>query len=174
MLGVELDDLGREQMMDTAEVLRRMAPNCVHSSPQLRALQSAAIIAVRCGLAVEIVNAFDEIDMGMWTAASFAELEPDSAWNLWNEERATARPPGGESMAMLQHRVVKHIEEFRGHESCVVIVSHAEPIRAALMHYLDVPLGRFGSIAIDPASISTIWLDGARARVSCVNGEVMA
>jgi hypothetical protein len=37
-----------------------------------------------------------------------------------------------------------------------------------------VPLDRFHSVAIDPASISTISLQGSRSIVSCVNGEVTA
>jgi broad specificity phosphatase PhoE len=174
MPGVELDRQGREQMMTTADAVRLIAPHCVHSSPQLRALQSAAIVAVRCGLVVEIVPAFDEIDVGLWTGANFVELASDKAWRRWNENRAGTRPPEGETMEMLQRRVVNHIELSRGREGGVVIVSHAEPIRAALMHYLKVPLDRFDCVAIDPASISTISLEGTRARVSCLNGEVMA
>jgi broad specificity phosphatase PhoE len=174
MPGVELDQHGREQMMVTADAVKLAAPRCVQSSPQLRAVQSAAIVAVRCGLVVEIVPAVDEIDVGLWTGASFSELAPDKAWQRWNENRSSTHPPRGESMEMLQRRVVKHIEQSRGHGGDIVIVSHAEPIRAALMHYLDVPLDRFDCVAIDPASISTITLEGTRARVSCLNGEVMA
>jgi probable phosphoglycerate mutase len=174
MPGVQLDELGCRQMAVTAAVIGRTAPVAVQSSPQRRALQSAGIIAARCGLAVEIVSVFDEIDMGQWTGASFADLASDKAWQSWNEKRGSMRPPGGESMRTLQNRVVRHVEQFRGQEGSVVIVSHAEPIRAALMHYLRVPLDRFHSIAIDPASVSTIALDGSRARVSCVNGEVTA
>jgi broad specificity phosphatase PhoE len=55
-----------------------------------------------------------------------------------------------------------------------VIVSHAEPIRAALMHYLGVPLDMFHTIDIDTASISTIALDGQQATVSRVNHKVTA
>ena len=53
-----------------------------------------------------------------------------------------------------------------------MIVTHAEPIRAALMHYLALPLDDFQSVAIDPASVSTVSLMGSRAIVSRVNGEV--
>src|SRR5256885_17269203 len=67
MPGVQLDELGCDQMAVTTEVIRRSVPLAVQSSPQRRALQSAGIIAARCQLAVEIVPAFDEIDMGLWT-----------------------------------------------------------------------------------------------------------
>lgn len=174
MPGVQLDDLGCRQMNETAAMIKRSAPRAVQSSPQRRALQSAGIVAARCGLAVEIISAFDEIDMGQWTGVRFADLEPDPVWRSWNEKRDRTQPPGGESMASLQSRVVRHIEQLREVQGAVAIVSHAEPIRAALMHYMEIPLNLFHSVEIDPASISTITLEGHQTRVACVNGEVAA
>src|SRR5437764_15295476 len=113
MRGVPLNEFGCHQMANTAEVLRRHAPLAVQSSPQRRALQSAAIIADRCGCAVEIASGFDEIDMGRWTGAAFTELESDKKWQKWNQRRGRTRPPGGESMAALQRRVVGHLEQFQ-------------------------------------------------------------
>jgi probable phosphoglycerate mutase len=161
-------------MAATAETLRRYGPSAVQSSPQRRALQSAAIIANRCGCAVEIATGFDEIDMGSWTGATFAELASDKQWRRWNARRGSARPPGGESMGALQRRVIDHLEQLKGQVGDIVIVSHAEPIRAALMHYLAIPLDRFHSVQIDPASISTVRIEGSRRLVSCVNGKVSA
>jgi broad specificity phosphatase PhoE len=174
MPGVQLTEFGCDQMAVAAEVVTRTVPLAVQSSPQRRALQSAGIIAARCHLAVEIVPGFDEIDMGRWTGAKFADLASDKAWQRWNEKRGSTRPPDGESMAALQRRVIRHIERLRGQDATIVIVSHAEPIRAALMYYLRTPLDHFHSVAIDPASISTISLQGSRSIVSCVNGEVTA
>jgi broad specificity phosphatase PhoE len=172
MRGVQLDELGCRQMAVAAAVIKRTAPLAVQSSPQRRALQSAGIVAASCGLFVEVLPAFDEVDMGQWTGAKFVDLESDRTWRQWNEKRDSTRPPGGESMAVLQRRAVSHIEQLRGHDGTFVIVSHAEPIRAALMHYLRMPLDGFNSVPIDPASISTISLQGARSLVACVNGEV--
>jgi broad specificity phosphatase PhoE len=174
MPGVQLDELGCDQMATTAEILRRYRPSAVQSSPQRRALQSAAIIANRCGCAVEIASGFDEIDMGSWTGAAFADLASDKKWRRWNARRGSARPPGGESMGEVQRRVIEHLEQLKGIVGDIVIVSHAEPIRAALMHYLAIPLDRFHSVQIDPASISTVRIEGSRRFVSCVNGKVSA
>jgi broad specificity phosphatase PhoE len=174
MPGVQLDELGCAQMANTAEILRRHRPSVIQSSPQRRALQSATIIADRCGRAVEIAAGFDEIDMGCWTGMSFADLVSDHRWREWNERRGSACPPGGEGMAALQRRVIEHLEQLKSPDETIVIVSHAEPIRAALMFYLGIPLDRFHSVAVDPASISTIRKDGRRRHVLCVNGEVAA
>ncbi|MDB5518894.1 MAG: Phosphoglycerate mutase family [Tardiphaga sp.] len=175
MPGVRLDELGCRQMTEIAELIGRSIPDAVQSSPQQRTLQSAAIIAAACGRAVEIVPAFDEIDMGRWTGARFGDLVADPNWKRWNERRGTARPPMGENMAEVQKRTVEHIEQLRDGAGGTVIVSHAEPIRAALMHYLEIPLDLFHTVAIDPASISTIALeDGARGVVWRLNGGVIA
>jgi broad specificity phosphatase PhoE len=174
MPGVQLDEFGCRQMRVTAEMIELARPLTVQSSPQPRALQSAAIIASRCGLAVEIATAFDEIDMGEWSGANFVDLASDPAWQLWNERRGSTQPPGGESMVALQKRVVRHIEQLRGQLGTIVIVSHAEPIRATLMHYRRIPLDLFYSVEIDPASVSTMTLERRRTRVVCVNGEATA
>jgi broad specificity phosphatase PhoE len=175
MPGVQLDELGCRQMEATAEVIRITAPQTMQSSPQRRALQSAAIIGARCRLPIEIMPAFDEIDMGRWTGAAFSDLAGKRAWQQWNGRRGSTKPPGGESMVALQGRVVRHIEQFRGdHGESVVIVSHAEPIRVALMYYLGVPLDLFHSVEIAPASISCISLDESQTLVARVNGGVKA
>ena len=174
MPGVQLDELGCTQMAAVAQMIKQTCPLALQSSPQRRALQSAGIVAATCGLAVEIVPAFDEIEMGEWTGAEFSDLASDDRWQRWNEERGSTRPPGGESMVAVQTRVVGHIERFRALGGSIVIVTHAEPIRAALMHYLALPLDAFHSVEIDPASISTISLDGSRGLVSRLNGEVTA
>jgi broad specificity phosphatase PhoE len=77
-------------------------------------------------------------------------------------------------MLALQARVVRHLEQLGDPGGSIVIVSHAEPIRAALMHYLAIGLDDFHSIILDPASISTILFEGHRRCVSRLNGEVMA
>jgi broad specificity phosphatase PhoE len=174
MHGVHLDERGCEQMKAAAEMLKLSAPQALRSSPQRRALQSATIITATLGLPIEIVPAFDEIDMGPWTGMEFSKLAEDWRWLQWNERRGSITPPEGESMAALQRRVVGYVEQLRLHEGSIVIVSHAEPIRAALMHYLGIPLDLFHSIEIDPASVSTISFEGKQALVSRVNHGVTA
>src|SRR4051794_36758050 len=89
MPGVQLDEEGCRQMANAAEIISRSAPVAVQSSPQRRALQSAAIIANRCGCPVEIAAGFDEIDMGQWNGAAFADLASDKRWRRWNERRGS-------------------------------------------------------------------------------------
>jgi broad specificity phosphatase PhoE len=175
MPGVQLDDFGCRQMSRCADMIGR-TPAAIQSSPQRRAQQSASILAWHFGLSVEIVREVDEIDYGEWTSLTFADLEGDPRWNRWNARRHSGRPPGGESMRALQQRIVHHLEQLRRVQAggTIVIVSHAEPIRAALLHYSRIPLENFLSVEVDPASVSTLAVDQAGIRVSRINQQVLA
>jgi probable phosphoglycerate mutase len=171
--GVELDELGCRQMSICAGRFRAR-PCAIQSSPQRRAQQSAGILGWHLGLPVEIVAAVDELDCGDWTGRSFDELAEDPNWQRWNSHRGTSRPPNGESMICLQRRVVQHIEQLRADcgDGAILIVSHAEPIRAALLYYANIPLDDFLSVAVDPASVSTLSIDRSGMRISRINQRV--
>src|SRR2546423_15703518 len=113
MPGVQLDELGCSQMAAVAQMIKQTSPSALQSSPQRRALQSAGIVASTCGLAVEIVPAFDEIDMGEWTGAEFSGLASDERWQRCNGKRRNTRTPGGVSEVTCQARGVRHIRTFR-------------------------------------------------------------
>jgi broad specificity phosphatase PhoE len=175
MPGVQLDDLGCQQMSRCAEMIPGR-PVAIQSSPQRRALQSASILAWHFGLPVEIAPEADEIDYGEWTSLNFADLEGDTRWNRWNTRRGSSRPPGGESMRALQQRVVHHLEQLRRVQTygAIIIVSHAEPIRAALLYYSRTRLDNFLSIEVAPASVSTLALDRSGIRILRINQQVPA
>jgi broad specificity phosphatase PhoE len=172
MPGVQLDELGCRQMSRCAEMIPAR-PLAIQSSPQRRAQQSASILAWHFGLPVEIAPEVDEIDYGEWTSRAFAELEGNTRWNRWNTRRSSGRPPGGESMRALQQRMVQYLEQLRcaRADGAIVIVSHAKPIRAALLYYSRTPLDNFLSIEVDPASISTLAVNRAGIRISRINQQ---
>jgi probable phosphoglycerate mutase len=158
MAGAGLDEPGHRAAGEVAGALASRSPNAIHSSPQARARETAQPIARRTGIAVEVAEALDEIDLGEWTGRTFRELETDPGWRRWNSARGLARPPKGESMRELQDRVIGHLRAVSDDrpDGRVVMVSHAEVIRAALLYALDLPLDDFWRIAVAPASISTL------------------
>ncbi|XIA62215.1 histidine phosphatase family protein [Bradyrhizobium sp. TZ2] len=175
MPGVQLDELGCRQMSRCGEMIPAR-PLAIRSSPQRRAQQSASILACHFGLPVEVAPEVDEIDYGEWTSRAFAELKGDTRWNRWNTRRSAGRPPGGESMRVLQQRMVQYLEQLRCAQAdgSIVIVSHAEPIRAALLYYSRTPLDDFLSFKVDPASVSTLAVDKSGIRISRINQQVPA
>jgi probable phosphoglycerate mutase len=171
---IPLDAEGQRDMENAARRLAQENITAIQSSPQLRARESADIIAAACKAPIEIVAGFDEHDAGDWSGRSFDELASDPCWHRWNIDRAHTSPPNGESMAMLQARVVAHLYCLAPSTGSIAIVSHAEPIRAALMHVLSVPLDRYWSVEVDPGSVSTIEIVPGRIRVARLNERAAA
>jgi broad specificity phosphatase PhoE len=165
--GIQLGKEGREQAEALAQRLAGDEIGAVQSSPQQRALETAALIAAPLGLVVDIVPELDEVDFGQWAGCSFEELNRDRRWAAWNSERGTARPPGGETMLELQKRILGHLDRLQAEKpkEKLVLVSHAEVIRAALLHFLGMALDSFARVEIAPASISTLLLNGSGAQV---------
>jgi broad specificity phosphatase PhoE len=165
---------GVEQARRLAAYFADKSVGAVQSSPRQRARQTALPIAAATENAVEQVDGMDELDVSGWTGRSFESLAADPAWKAWNSNRGGTRPPGGESMTELQARVLTHLKSLQQNaEDAIVIVSHAEPIRAALMHCLGMALDRFAEIEIAPASISVIRSVGERLRADEVNLKVL-
>jgi len=173
MPNVNLDCQGVEQMRDLARKMRKAGITKIQTSPLSRARQSAEVMAGELGLRVEPADAADELDYGAWTGKSFSQLESDPEWQRWNEQRNSTQPPRGESMQRLQRRIVWHVNDLLTsyQDSVTVVVSHAEPIRAALLGFLGISLDRYAEMQIDSGSVSTIENDRGRLRVRWVNSR---
>jgi 2,3-bisphosphoglycerate-dependent phosphoglycerate mutase len=100
------------------------------TSPQRRALETAEILAERCGLPVEQCPELREQSHGVWEGRSAAVYAPllAAAGPDW-------APPGGETFRELWTRV-------RGLDlTGAVVVTHGETIRAILTPSADEPGG---------------------------------
>jgi broad specificity phosphatase PhoE len=157
-----LGAVGIKQAERLAAALVRSGVTDVKSSPQIRARQTAEPVAAMLGKPAEIVPEFDEADYGAWSGRTFESLQNDPDWKRWNSRRETCRPPGGESMHELQSRVLAGLSRLKkAHpDQCIAIVTHAEPARAAVLHYCGIPLSEFARVRIDPGSCTTLQLDG--------------
>lgn len=165
MAGVGLGERGLREAAALARRLSAESVDAVLSSPRDRAVETAGIVAEALDRPMHIVPDLDEVDFGDWTGRSFAELEDDPRWRHWNERRSDARAPGGESMVEVQERIAGVIERLCGAAGgTCLLVSHAEPIRAALLGVLGLPLDAYGRLTIDPASLSSVelWPGGSR------------
>jgi broad specificity phosphatase PhoE len=172
---VRLGPVGQVQARRLAERLAHENIACIRTSPLERAVETAEPIAARLGRPLETCEAITEIDFGAWTGESFDVLGRDPRWSAWNSARAFSRAPGGETMLEAQGRIVRAMEELRGRypDKVVVLVSHSDVIKAALLHGLGLPLDAYGRIEVEPASISTLVVGGWGAKVLRLN-EVTA
>jgi len=158
--GVHLNDEGHAQAGRLAARLASLPIAAVYSSPLERAVETAQPIAAARSLELHLCEAAMEIDFGEWTGRTIAELDGDPLWQRFNTERSTTRAPGGELMAEVQARMAGGIEAIRAAHpgETVLLVSHADAIRAALAHYAQVSLDAIGRFEIRPASVTTLRL----------------
>lgn len=172
MPGVSLSDTGRAEARALARRLAGGGAGLVLASPRERTVETASPIAAALGLTVETEPGLDEIDVGAWTGRTFDDLAAEPAWTLWNTARATARPPGGESMAEAQGRIGRVLESLAEDGAPAILVSHADVIRAALLKVLGLGLDAYDRIVVDPASCSELALWPGGGRVVSLNERI--
>lgn len=175
--GAILGEAGRLQARRLGERMRDEGLEQIHTSPRERAVETAETVAQACGLGpIAVADALDEVDFGAWSGQPFHVLEHDARWRRWNERRSFARAPDGESILEVQARIMRHIERAREAlgDGSMALVTHAEPIRAALAYCLGLTLDAWSLLEISPASITRIRIDDRGATILSVNETLKA
>jgi broad specificity phosphatase PhoE len=127
-----LNDVGRRQASELAELLRVDAIATVYTSPLKRASETACIISTQLGLEPRELEALREIDVGDWEGLTIEEVRaryPEKLEVAWH-----AGWPNGETHEELGARVLPALLELESLHlgETVLGVTHAGPIRAAL------------------------------------------
>ena len=168
---VPLSDAGRAQAERLADRLAAEKIAAVYTSPETRARETARPIAGRFRCLPIATSDLDEVDYGDWTGRALDELAALPEWRAYNSTRSLTRIPSGERIVDVQARVIDAIERLRARHGgqSLALVSHAEPIRAALAYYLGVAIDLSLRYDIDPASVSIVELYEDGPKIRCVN-----
>ena len=171
MPGVVLSERGRAEAEGAARRLASLDVAAIYASPLERTRQTAEIVGSHLSLPVTILDDLAELDFGEWTGKTFDEVRKDPRWPEWASHRSLSCIPGGETMRAVQRRVVEAIMEMRAQHpnDSVVVVSHGDVIRAALVFALGMPLDFYARIEVATASLSTVRIDAGGVRVIAVN-----
>jgi broad specificity phosphatase PhoE len=172
--GIRLGGDGKAQAARLAERMKREDFTAIFASPQQRALETAAAISAVSHLPVEEASALDEIDFGAWSGQDFDALNRDPAWRRWNEWRSLSRTPGGETMLDVERRASDYVGELarRSPEGALVLVSHADVIRAIVGHALGLAIDLWQRFDVSPGSISTLIIGDWGVRLLALNEVV--
>jgi probable phosphoglycerate mutase len=168
--GIDLSEKGREQAKLLGERLAGLPVTAVYASPIERTTQTAEAVAEHHGLTVQALPGVIEADYGEWTGGQLSDLAKTDLWKTVQRAPSRARFPGGESMAEMQSRMVTALEAVVADHpgELVVVVSHADPIKAAIAHYTGVHLDLFQRIVVSPASVTVFELTAhGAAMVKC-------
>ena len=164
-----LDARGRAQSRALARQLHGEMPARIEASPRKRTRQTAHTIAAAMRREVQIAPELDELDFGSWAGRSFADLEREPEWRLWNRERGSAHTPAGVAIADVQTMLAQYLGNLaQAHpDASVMLVTHAEVIRALLMHALHAPVDHWALYQVPAASVTRMtWEDGALVAAS--------
>jgi probable phosphoglycerate mutase len=153
-----------------AKVLR---PTVVVSSPIARTRETAAIIATKLGIEVDINNDVAEISFGDWDGHTNQEVAanwPDH-FEQWRGDVKIA-PPGGESLeefdVRVQNGLAEILKKYEG--QTVIVVSHVMPIRGFLKSALQAGWPAYWRTSVAPCSMSIIRFWGNEAaEITVVN-----
>jgi probable phosphoglycerate mutase len=157
-----LTDLGQWQAAQLAQAFAGFKLAAVYSSPLTRTLETARPLAQPHGLAPVVDARLAEGAMGTWEGLRRSEIIARSAEDAAHHQRwetdPTCGPPGGESFADVQSRVLACVHDLATHHAgvSVVVVSHVGPIKALLCAAMDVPLTAARRMFLDSATVSVI------------------
>lgn len=170
--GFHLDERGRGQAEAAARRLAALPVTAVYTSPLERTRETAAPVARVHGLRPRVERGLLEVDYGDWTDLSLAQLRRRSLWRTIQQSPSRVTFPGGESIRAAQQRVVEATERLAVAHlgETIVLVSHADVIKAAIAHHLGMGLDLFQRLVISPASSSLLVLpDGGAPALVAMN-----
>jgi len=165
----KLTPRGREQAEAVAENLSSLGVESIYSSPAVRTLETASIIAHRLGVSVSVDQRLREIGLGELEGKSYLEVK--SSDPFWYREYFTDEQKYGvEKFSELMRRVIDLVVELSSAgKKRVVFVTHLEPVRALVA----AALGTYGEwirhIRISNASITAFNYSAGSLKLYCVN-----
>ena len=163
---------GRKQSEWQGQQLKDIPFSRVWCSDLKRACETAAIVLRDRGIAILPAPELREIDLGQWDGMAMSRIRnqfPD-IWQARGEDIGNFRPPGAESFADLQQRVVPFIRSIVAQSSDnTLIVTHAGVIRVLLCQVLEMPLSNLFRIHLDYGGITIIKNINGMYQVTAVN-----
>jgi probable phosphoglycerate mutase len=171
--GLHLSERGVAQAEQVAQRLTELPrkPVALYVSPLERTRETAAPIARALRLRPQVNRGLLECDFGLWTGKKLNLLAKKPEWRAVQHAPSTFRFPEGESFTEMQSRIWTTLERIaaKHRNRTVVVVSHADPIKAAVTYAQGVPLDLFQRTVISTCSISAIGFTNSTPIVLSVN-----
>ena len=171
--GLHLSERGLAQAENVAERLGELPrkPVALYVSPLERTRETAAPIARALRLRPKIDRGLLECDFGLWTGKKLNLLRRSRSGAPCSTRPARFDFPDGESFTEMQLRIWTTLERIAAahRNRTVVVVSHADPIKAAVTYAQGVPLDLFQRTVISTCSISAIGFTNSTPVVLSVN-----
>jgi probable phosphoglycerate mutase len=138
-----LTEYGRQQVEDTARYLQNVPIEKLYVSPVIRTVETAKIVSKILGINYEIDERLYEIDLGRLVGMNYDDII-DKYGNLflkfYAETDSTLSNYGVESFSAVKRRIKALMDEItdKEHDKNVLLISHLDPIKAAISVLLDL------------------------------------
>jgi probable phosphomutase (TIGR03848 family) len=173
--GVVLDEVGRTATEELSARLQGVKIARVISSPLERTLETAAIL-FDSNVEVATEDRLLECDYGDWQGTKLSELSTHELWPIVQQRPDEMIFPNGESMNEMSKRACEAVREWdaqltseHGDKVVWAAVSHGDIIKAICADAMGLPLRKFQSLLIEPASVSVIHYSESGSAVSKLN-----
>ena len=170
--GLHLSDEGRRQAEATAARIKSLPKvAAVYASPLERAQETAQPIADARRLKLRTEPGLLECDFGEWTGKRLAALSKKKEWTVVQNRPSSFRFPDGESLQEMQGRMTETLDQLAKRHAgrTIVVVSHADPIKAVVVDAMGAHLDSYQRIVISPCSITVIAWHSLRPTLLTVN-----
>jgi broad specificity phosphatase PhoE len=129
------------------------------SSPLLRAVQTAEILADKLRTAITRDPRLADFRVGKWEAMTYDEVAKLPEYQRFNGDPLNEKLPGGEDLGAIRDRAVGAIDQALRDAPTgenLAIVTHAGIARVLLAHYLCFDLAGYHRLQLAPGSISAL------------------
>jgi probable phosphoglycerate mutase len=138
-----LTEYGRQQVEDTAWYLQKVQIEKVYVSPVTRTIETAKIVSKILGISYEIDERLYEIELGKLVGMNYEEIihkYGNLFLKFYAETDNTLSNYGVESFTAVKRRIKDLMDEMteREHDKNVLMITHLDPIKAAISALLDL------------------------------------
>ena len=160
---MKLNHTGIVQSEATANALKSKVFEAVYTSPLKRALVTARRIALPHEMEVREDLALLDLNFGIWQGRTekWARENHPKLLDKWNNQPASMKFPGGESVKKAWKRINKGLIDVLATHSLgtVVIVSHRVPLKMMTAYLLNKGMNQIHSIRHDPCAMSVFEIE---------------
>jgi len=173
-----LTDQGRQQVVDAAKQLKTIPIDKIYTSPVIRAKETAQIVGDNLGMNYDVDERLYEIELGKLVGMNYEEVTTkygDLFMRFYSEHDPVLDSFGVEPFSAVKQRVKSLLDDAlkKHEESNVLMVTHLDPIKAALATLLELNAESLYRWHIRNASLTVLKHENKVYSLSGVNVMLM-
>jgi 2,3-bisphosphoglycerate-dependent phosphoglycerate mutase len=171
-----LTDLGRDQVINTSQILATIDIHKIYSSPVIRTVETAEIVSNIIDIPFEKDERLFEIELGKLVGMYYEDLI-NKHGNLFvkfycdNDDENSLLEFEVESFGAVKKRISELLKEvvIKHKDENVLLVSHLDPIKAAISLIMNIKPSSVYNIQIPNASLNIFKNNNNVISLCCIN-----